>query len=63
MACLEGKQADKQLVVFNALQRAHLIERNPLSNKHDFNDIVENSSYHHQIKCLKMSSVWMQNKY
>lgn len=41
MACLEGKQADKQLVVFNALQRAHLIERNPLSNKHDFNDIVE----------------------
>ncbi|MEM5504695.1 protein-disulfide isomerase [Shewanella frigidimarina] len=41
MAWLQGKQADKQLDVLNALQRAHFIEGNPLSNKHDFNDIVE----------------------
>jgi protein-disulfide isomerase-like protein with CxxC motif len=41
MAWLQGKQADKQLAVLNALQRAHFIEGNPLDNKHDFNDIAE----------------------
>ncbi|QDE30154.1 MULTISPECIES: DsbA family protein [Shewanella] len=41
MAWLQTKHADKQLPVLNALQRAHFIEGNPLTNKHDFNDIVE----------------------
>ncbi|WP_350432642.1 DsbA family protein [Shewanella sp. H8] len=41
MAWLQTKHADKQLPVLNALQRAHFIEGNPLTNKHDFNAIVE----------------------
>jgi len=41
MGWVQSKQADKQLPVLNAIQRAHFIEGNPLNNKHDFNDIVE----------------------
>lgn len=41
MAWLQDKQADKQLAVLNALQRAHFIEGSPLDNKHDFTAIVE----------------------
>ncbi|ARD21173.1 protein-disulfide isomerase [Shewanella japonica] len=40
MGWLQSKQADKQLPVLNALQRAHFIEGNPLGTKHDFMDIV-----------------------
>ncbi|MCL1065815.1 DsbA family protein [Shewanella olleyana] len=40
MGWLQSKQADKQLPVLNALQRAHFIEGNPLDTKHDFMDIV-----------------------
>ncbi|MCL1045380.1 protein-disulfide isomerase [Shewanella electrodiphila] len=41
MGWMQSKQADKQLPVLNALQRAHFIEGNPLNTKHDFMDIVE----------------------
>jgi protein-disulfide isomerase-like protein with CxxC motif len=41
MGWVQSKQADKQLPVLNAIQRAHFIEGNPLDNKHDFTAIVE----------------------
>nr|PMH84617.1 protein-disulfide isomerase [Shewanella sp. 10N.286.48.B5] len=41
MGWLQSKQANKQLPVLNAIQRAHFIEGNPLDTKHDFNAIVE----------------------
>ncbi|WP_372882700.1 protein-disulfide isomerase [Psychromonas sp.] len=41
MAWLQNKQPEKALTVLNALQAAHFIEGNPLTNKHDFNHIIE----------------------
>jgi protein-disulfide isomerase-like protein with CxxC motif len=41
MAWLQHKQAEKALSVLNALQKAHFVEGNPFTNKHDFNQIVE----------------------
>ncbi|QQX82388.1 protein-disulfide isomerase [Shewanella sp. KX20019] len=41
MAWLETKQPDKMLTVLNALQHAHFVEGNPLTNKHDFSAIFD----------------------
>jgi len=40
MAWLETKQPDKMLAVLNAIQKAHFVEGNPLTNKHDFSDLL-----------------------
>lgn len=41
MGWMQSKLADKQLPVLNALLRAHFVEGNPLTTKHDFTEIVE----------------------
>ncbi|ACJ29293.1 Protein-disulfide isomerase, putative [Shewanella piezotolerans WP3] len=40
MAWLETKQPDKMLSVLNAIQKAHFIDGNPLTNKHDFSELI-----------------------
>ncbi|MBR9728044.1 protein-disulfide isomerase [Shewanella intestini] len=37
----QGKQANKQLAVLNALQKAHFVEGNPLNTKRDLSLVVE----------------------
>ncbi len=41
MTWVQNKQPEKALTVLNALQKAHFIEGNPLTSKHDFNQIIE----------------------
>jgi len=41
MSWLQNKQPEKAVVVLNALQKAHFIEGNPLTCKHDFSEIIE----------------------
>lgn len=41
MAWLQNKQPEKVLQVLIALQKAHFIEGNPLTCKHDFSTIIE----------------------
>ncbi|WP_354625638.1 protein-disulfide isomerase [Psychromonas sp. MME2] len=40
MTWLQSKQPERALPVLNALQNAHFIEGNPLTCKHDFNEII-----------------------